>query len=603
MSSNTADEAIKRIHLKAIQNKIDENAYEIVNTTARCAIYEWDDKGWQKTGIEGSLFIFKYKHNNKSLANGNDSTAEENNCSDTDGLAMAILNKTNTDTVKLELNNQVEVKKSEPYLMYFNKKSHGDQIVGIWFNDTFSFLQATQIITSHLNQLKKSDVEIKSDGKKSKNTAAVADSDKNVKNKLKKEGKSKDKSGKDKSTKDKSKINSPKAASKTNGVKVESSPKTGSSKTKINGFGLFKDEKFKEDTTEEDLLTIMTAKPGNSILEKLNKNTSEKPKKPKKNSNRSRSDSKGSATMDIITDASGLKPNEPLIVHQLFTSLGASKSVDTVQKKRNGSASSGKNGEIKPDILAMLQIAETKSYSRISSHEEKPSAPELPQENGLNLLASFSERLVDPPSTCSGAESGQTPKRKNKNKNKNNMNKQDKHDKTEKNINFEKSKLLTPKTLQPKVLEYPTSDNDATKKPTSKLLSPQVFKNKNNTMNNSSNNSHDALTTNLFKNKNSQAVKTPLTQLLLRKKNQFVEEEPSYGSTPPAITAETSENEDYEASTRITTSFAEAESQESQDNSILSRENLRQTMIQLLTNDDSFVDQIHAAYLSGLNKY
>ena len=367
MSSNTADEAIKRIHLKALQNKIDENAYEIVNTTARCAIYEWDDKGWQKTGIEGSLFIFKYKHNNKSLTNGNDSSAE--NGSDTDGLAMAILNKTNTDTVKLELNNQVEVKKSEPYLMYFNKKSHGDQIVGIWFNDTFSFLQATQIITSHLNQLKKSDV-VKSDAKKSNNTAAIADSDKNVKNKqnIKKEGKSKDKSTKDKSTKDKSttdksKVTSPKVSSKTNGATIESSPKIGSSKTKMNGKlkllekGTKEDKTerklFKEDTTEEDLLTIMSAKPGNSILEKLqpqNKITSEKSKKPKKNSNRSRSDSKGSATLDIITDASGLKPNEPLIVHQLFSSLGASKSVDKVQKQRNGSASSGKNGEIKPDI-------------------------------------------------------------------------------------------------------------------------------------------------------------------------------------------------------------------------------------------------------------
>lgn len=165
----------------------------------------------------------------------------------------------------------------------------------------------------------------------------------------------------------------------------------------------------------------------------------------------------------------------------------------------------------------MLQFAETKSFSRISSHEEKPSAES--QENGLNLLASLSERLVEPPSTCSGAESGQTPKRKNKNKNK---------IKTEKN-NFEKSKLLTPKTLQPKALEYPTSDNDHddAKKPTSKLLSPQVFKNKN-TFNKK--NSHDAPTSNLFKN-NSQAVKTPLTQLLLGKKNQFIEDEPSYGST------------------------------------------------------------------------
>lgn len=360
MSSNTADEAIKRIHLKAIQNKIDENAYEIVNTTARCAIYEWDDKGWQKTGIEGSLFIFKFKHNKKSLANRNDSAAE--NGSDTDGLAMAILNKTNTDTVKLELNNQVEVKKSEPYLMYFNKKSHGDQIVGIWFNDTFSFLQATQIITSHLNQLKKSDV-VKSDGKKSNNTAAIADSDKHVKNKqnLKKEGKSKDKFSKDKSSMDISKVTSPKVSSKTNGVKIESSPKTGSSKTEMNGnLKLLekrnKEDKterkmFKEDTTEEDLITIMSAKPGNSILENNQphkKTTSEKSKKPKKNSNRSRSDSKGSASLDIITDSSGLKPNEPLIVHQLFSNLGASKSVD--KKKRNGSASSGKNGETKPDI-------------------------------------------------------------------------------------------------------------------------------------------------------------------------------------------------------------------------------------------------------------
>ena len=90
-STSSADDAIKRIHLKAIQHKIDENAYEIVNTTARCAIYEWENDGWKKTSIEGSLFIFKFRNKTKNL---------DGSFHDLDGLAMAILNKSNTKSLK-----------------------------------------------------------------------------------------------------------------------------------------------------------------------------------------------------------------------------------------------------------------------------------------------------------------------------------------------------------------------------------------------------------------------------------------------------------------------------------------------------------------------
>ena len=74
-----------------------------------------------------------------------------------------------------------------------------------------------------------------------------------------------------------------------------------------------------------------------------------------------------------------------------------------------------------------------------------------------------------------------------------------------------------------------------------------------------------------------------------------------------------SENEDdFELSHSQNQSFVDAEthSQESQDNfnnlplpPPLSRENLRDTLIHLLTNDNNFVDQIHSAYLSNSTKF
>merc|ERR1712066_94118 len=108
MSDSVAEKAIQAINLKAIQRKIDEYAVDVISTTPRCAIYNYIEKQWKKSGIEGSLFIYKFCR-----------PAEHNyGAGDREGLAFTILNKANAKTVQQDLSVDLEINCTEPYLLY-----------------------------------------------------------------------------------------------------------------------------------------------------------------------------------------------------------------------------------------------------------------------------------------------------------------------------------------------------------------------------------------------------------------------------------------------------------------------------------------------------
>ena len=94
-----SNEHIMRINLKAIQRKIEETAVDIISTTSRCAMYKYVEGSWVKSGIEGSLFIYRFLRPD----------AEKK-----DGMAFTIFNKSNSNTIRQDLTDQL-VHKMEPY--------------------------------------------------------------------------------------------------------------------------------------------------------------------------------------------------------------------------------------------------------------------------------------------------------------------------------------------------------------------------------------------------------------------------------------------------------------------------------------------------------
>ena len=516
--------------------------------------------------------------------------------------------------------------------MYFNKKSHGDQIVGIWFNDTFSFLQATQIITKHLAQLKNSEVGKLHNGLQSnnklqpnKNSKKISELKPKPNGNLKIDQKSTGQTNKgqkieqplvQKSFQKSPQISEPnqqhkpphkssqktvekpdsksfkkidqktasKSVSKTDQkLTIKSDSKTNLKKSQNQKIKLLQKPKLKnsvdikEQTTKED-----TPRDEDTEEDSILKTLTKKQRRASNRSNRSRSNSKN-GNIDIITDISGLKPNEPLIVHQLFKNMthGSSPAEKSKsKKKRKGS------GSDKPDIqkiincseltrfcyylyfstfllFAMLQQAESKSKIDTPTIEESTS--------GTNILDTLSKSLVEPPIET-------TPKRKNKKTKKQLILTPDAL--TSKNI---KPKIFTATALQNK--NQPSfSDNDDIPM-ISKLLSPQVFKDKTKLLRENDETQDEEVPS-------LKGSKLPL-ELLLGKKLQIEE---SYESTPPEITAESVEDDDisdhFEDSTQDT--------QGTQDSQIspISRELLRDTLIDMLRYDDDFVDRIHEAYIS-----
>ena len=157
-------DAIKQINLKAIQKLIDENAIDVIHTTPRCAIYSYQvekkkdqfDKTsptrksktgkvqkpeplvWQKTGVEGSLYLYRYQNPHLKTQTG---------------FAFAVLNKSDNKTIIQDLA-KVKIQPKLPYILYKNAQN---QIYGIWFSDAFTFQQTSKIFQEHIDVLENSD--------------------------------------------------------------------------------------------------------------------------------------------------------------------------------------------------------------------------------------------------------------------------------------------------------------------------------------------------------------------------------------------------------------------------------------------------------------
>ena len=89
---------------------------------------------WQKTGVEGSLYLYRYQNPHLKTQTG---------------FAFAVLNKSDNKTIIQDLA-KVKIQPKLPYILYKNAQN---QIYGIWFSDAFTFQQTSKIFQEHIDVL------------------------------------------------------------------------------------------------------------------------------------------------------------------------------------------------------------------------------------------------------------------------------------------------------------------------------------------------------------------------------------------------------------------------------------------------------------------
>lgn len=92
--------------------RADPYARDIIESATHVALYTFEDNEWEKTNIEGALFV--YSRNGEPFH------------------SLVIMNRLNTNNLIEPVSKGVELQLKEPFLLYRNSKC---RIYGIWFYD------------------------------------------------------------------------------------------------------------------------------------------------------------------------------------------------------------------------------------------------------------------------------------------------------------------------------------------------------------------------------------------------------------------------------------------------------------------------------------
>lgn len=96
----------------AALKRADPYAKSIIDSATHVALYTFDDTEWEKTSVEGALFV--YSRSGEPYH------------------SLVIMNRLNTSNLIEPIMNGLELQLNEPFLLYRNSKCH---IYGIWFYD------------------------------------------------------------------------------------------------------------------------------------------------------------------------------------------------------------------------------------------------------------------------------------------------------------------------------------------------------------------------------------------------------------------------------------------------------------------------------------
>ena len=119
MDNSNIVEAKKQANLRALQ-RMDASVADIIGTATHVVLYQFNTDGqkWEKSNIEGSLFITKLSPDSSRPAL----------CS------FAILNRTGVDNLNISITPTFQMQLKDPYLI-FRDPNANNLVRGIWFHD------------------------------------------------------------------------------------------------------------------------------------------------------------------------------------------------------------------------------------------------------------------------------------------------------------------------------------------------------------------------------------------------------------------------------------------------------------------------------------
>ena len=123
MAASLTEEARKKANLRLLQRSINPNIDDIVGSATHVVLYEYS-AGWEKSNVEGSLFLVAQAGPEYSLA---------------------ILNRHSTENFQVAVTNTFQLQHKEPYLIF----KQSPKILGIWFHSA----NERVVMASLLNQV------------------------------------------------------------------------------------------------------------------------------------------------------------------------------------------------------------------------------------------------------------------------------------------------------------------------------------------------------------------------------------------------------------------------------------------------------------------
>lgn len=135
MAASLTDEARKQANLRLLQRSIDSSIEDIVGSATHVVLYEYvAPQGWEKSQVEGSLFLVSQAGRQYSLV---------------------ILNRTSTENFHVAVTNAFQLQHKEPYLIF--KQSH--KILGIWFHNANERVVMASLLNQVIENLKNAPVQ------------------------------------------------------------------------------------------------------------------------------------------------------------------------------------------------------------------------------------------------------------------------------------------------------------------------------------------------------------------------------------------------------------------------------------------------------------
>ena len=125
MAASLHEDARKKANLRLLQRSIDASIEDIVGSATHVVLYEYiAPQGWEKSQVEGSVFLVQKPGPSYSLA---------------------ILNRNSTDNFQVQVTQTFQLQHKEPYLIF----KQSPKILGIWFHNT----NERVVMASLLNQV------------------------------------------------------------------------------------------------------------------------------------------------------------------------------------------------------------------------------------------------------------------------------------------------------------------------------------------------------------------------------------------------------------------------------------------------------------------